>query len=471
MNLRKKSTVVQTEAQACGLSRPRRDASGSEKTWQESDQTTNNSRSLSEGVGGFFCKDNLMIKIFKYRAYPTEKQGQVFQQWFGCMRFIYNYGLEKKIDSYQKQVDEGVEKPKSLPVSEISKQITEMKKSPEYEWLAEPPADSIVYELKNLDAAFKNFYRRIKNGETPGFPKFKAKYQSRKSFKFRRTTINEEAGYIYVPKAGQLKVVFHRPVEGDHYELSRTLIQEPSGRYYISIMADDGKPERENTPCDYDHLVGVDHGVVQSLTLSDGAIFDIDLNYPLMNKRLDLLHKRLSRKKRGSNNRQKARKRLARQYEKIRHKRKYDIENLVVDLVAYLKENDYCGVVIRKYDIKSILKKIEPVKGENGYEKNGREVQKKINRKIAGSGLGFIYRQINYKLPESGLHVFEIDSSGEKTTAKCSNCGEKEAFMVQLSSRKTRCENCGESMNMDLNAARNTLSEFLNDKMKTSEAV
>lgn len=412
-----------------------------------------------------------MIRIFRYRAYPNKDQNYTFQQWFGCMRFVYNHGLEKKQDSYNKAKDAGEEKPKSVSIGDISKEITRMKNTPEYHWLSKPPADSIGYELRNLDAAFKNFFRRLKNGENPGFPKFKSKYTSKKAFKFRRTTVNEEAGYISVPKTENVTVVFHRPIQGEHFELARTMIQEPSGKYYVSIMADDGKPPPELPECNYNRLVGIDHGVVNTLTLSDGTVFNRDLYYKRMHRRLDLLHKRLSRKKKGSNNRNKARIRLARQYEKIRHKRKWDVENTVIDLIMFLRENGYSGAVIRKYDIQEMLKRIEPVEGENGYEHNGREVQRMLNRDMASAGMGMMFAQIKEKLPENGLHVFEIPASDTLTTGKCSYCKtEGDLFSVSLKTRKTHCNQCGNSYDMDINAAKNTVEWFLDEKLELVEA-
>lgn len=403
-----------------------------------------------------------MIKQHKYRVYPTEEQQFILNQWFGCCRWVWNWALDKKKSAYETTGQ-------TLSISDLGKQLTQLKKDPEYDWLQDPPADTLLYVLRNLDRAFQNFFRRVKEGENPGYPRFKSKYDRRRSLQFRRTSISREGGYIDVPKMDPLKAVIHRPLDGDHYQRTRTLIHTPSDKYFVSVVIEDGASYPEVGPPDNEKLLGVDHGVVKSLTLSNGTTFDLNLRYRHLENHLERQQKKLSRKQKGSNNYTKQRIRVAKVYEKIRWKRKYDIENMVVDLVDYLLSNNYEGIVIRKYDLQDMLAKIEPVPdGTGDYKKNGRKIQKNINRSIASAGLGYLYRQISEKLPLEGLSVFVIDASETKTTRRCSRC-DSERVNVDLTSRRTHCGNCGLNMDMDLNAAKSTLRQFQQGSVASSQ--
>src|SRR5690606_8635222 len=103
------------------------------------------------------------------------------------------------------------------------------------------------------------------------------------------------------------------------------------------------------------------------------------------------------------------------------------------------------------YDVKGMVKKIAPKEGEKGFEHNGRELQRKMNKMVLNSSLGAVYERIKTKLSECGLHVFDIDASEERTTKKCSNCGEDsdELINIDLKRREIECKKCGHSEDVD----------------------
>lgn len=412
-----------------------------------------------------------MIKRYQYRIYPTKEQQRYFQKIFGCCRFVYNWGLDIKKSEYEKQKEEGAEKIKTPSGFDLSRKLTQIKKSDEYNWLSEVPAMCLIHSLRHLDTAFQNFFRNIKAGREPGYPQFKSKHRSTKTFSFHQGyKVNQYEGWLTVPKTeGLVKVVFHRHFVG--VPKTCTIIQEPSGKYYASIVVHDNEDAPEMREAK--NLLGLDHGVKKSITLSNGQVFNIDLDFMKEEKRLLKISRNLARKKRGSNNFAKEKIKLAKIHEKIRFKRKYEIENLICQLAEYLIDADYDGVIIRKYDVKSMIKKIIPKEKESGgFEHNGREVQRKINRSITYSSLGAVYTQILYKLEQNGLNVFPVEAADYKTTAKCNNCKTEieHEIKINLKTRLFKCIKCAYVEDMDYNAAKNIYDFFMQDFEKQEVA-
>lgn len=400
-----------------------------------------------------------MIKRYKYRIYPNKQQQEMFQKTFGCCRFVYNWALDIKIKDYEQQKEAGVEKIKTISTFEISRQLTQLKKLKDYEWLNEVPSTCFGHVFRNLDSAYKNFFRRVKQGGAPGFPKFKSKHNSKKAFGFHQNyEVNFDDKYITVPKSGKVKAVFHRRFEGDYK--TTTIYQEPSGKYYASIVVDDGKEAKQLL--NSEKFEAVDHGVVNSLTLSNGMVFNLHLNFDKTIKRIIKVQRSLSRKKKGSSNFNKTKIKLAKLHERIRLRRKYLIENGVVELMRYLVKKKIATLAIRKYDVQSMIKKKEPIKDGDKFKKNGRAQQRELNKKITNAGLGMIYQQILTKAVEYGITIISIDADEQKTTAKCYACGneDEKTFKINLKTRKVNCKKCGYIEDMDYNAAKNIKAIF-----------
>lgn len=397
-----------------------------------------------------------MIKRYNYRAYPTAEQAAFFQQVFGQCRFVYNYGLDLRIKSYEedKAAKEGTkEKPRGLSSYDVSKRLTLLKKQEEFAWLNEGLSAAHNWALQHLDTAFKNFF---KNGS--GYPTFKSKHKSGKAFSFHQ-------GYkiignrISVPKSGFLRFVKHRDFLGETKTV--TVKQDPSGKYYISIVVDDGLLPAKMMEPDYNNFVGIDVGVINALTLSDGTQFQLGLDLSKDEKRIVKQGRELSRKKKGgkgvpsSNNFIKQKFKLAIAHEKLRLKREHAIKNLVFNTVQYVIENGYCGISLRNYDIKGMVDKDQVVKDENGRAKKGeRKKRTAINKKIMGGAMGMLCEQLKQKCIENGINVFEFEANEEKTTAKCFDCGSDDVE-ISLKSRLIGCRNCGCVNDIDKNASKN----------------
>ncbi len=404
-----------------------------------------------------------MIKRYRYRAYPTLEQGRYFQQIFGACRFAYNWALALKIKSYEDEKAAGATKPRGLSIFDISKHLTELKKDPDHAWLNDVPAVALNWSLQHLDTAYKNFFRNVKNGGAPGFPKFKARGRSQKAFSYHQGyTLSAAAQTITVPKVKQpLKVIMHRHFKGDYK--TATIIQEPSGKYYLSVVVDDHTAPANPLPLNEKQMVGLDVGVINTLTLSDGYQYRLNMEFERDEKRMLKAQRNLSRKTLKSNNWAKQKIKLARAHEKLRHKRKHAIENACVHLVTHLQEQGCTTLALRKYYVKAMVdrtkvQKEEAADGQPAKAKKGhRYVQRKVNKKIMGGALGMLCEQIKQKLAQNGINIVEFDANATKTTEKCYVCA-GEDVEINLKSRYMNCNSCGHFADMDHNAARNVLA-------------
>ena len=198
-----------------------------------------------------------MLKAYKYRIYPNEEQINYLQKTFGCTRFIYNQMLADRIKSYEENKDLDIK---------IIKYPTPAQYKKEYEWLKEVDSLALANAQMNLDKAYKNFFR----DKSVGFPKFKSKKDNHKSY-----TTNNQNGTIYIennrikiPKLkSMIKIKQHREFVG--LIKSCTISQNPSGKYYISMLVD---TENIQLP-KLDTKVGIDLGIKEFAITSDGEMF------------------------------------------------------------------------------------------------------------------------------------------------------------------------------------------------------
>ena len=398
-----------------------------------------------------------MIKRYRYRAYPTKEQDHYFQQIFGSCRFVYNWGLDLKIKSYHESKDRGEEKPKGLSVYDISKMLTDFKKQEDFKWLNDVPSICLNWSLQHLDTAFKNFFKMPQNG----FPKFKPKYKSVKAFSFHQ---GYKIAYnrISVPKSGWLKFVRHRNFTGQTKTV--TVIQEPSGKYYVSIVVDDGIIPKEKLKFDRNKTLGIDVGIVNSVTLSNDYQFHMDIDFKKEWKILAKQQQKLSRKVKGSSNYAKQKVRVAKVNERIRFAREYQIKRIVFLLTDYLIENGFTGIAIRKYGIKEMINRDRVEKDdENKTKKGERKKKKRLNRSLINGSMGMLCGTIKQKCAENGINIMEMDASEIKTTGRCRIC-DSEDVVINLNSRNLCCKKCGHNEDIDLNAAKNVLAYCLENQ-------
>ena len=251
----------------------------------------------------------LITKSYKFRLYPNESQKQMIEKTFGCKRFVFNHFLVKSIEDYENTR-------KSNSYNQNSKELTALKKK--LTWLTEVDSWATQNALRDLDTAYQNFFRRVKQGQKPGFPKFKKKTNNQS---YRTTNPNKfplpvKDRKVRFPKIGWVRFKQDREILGRW--LSMTVSKTSSGKYFISINCCDVLYQEHETT---GSLVGIDLGIKDFAITSNGEKFENLKFLKKSEERLKLFQRRLSKKQKGSKNRDKARVKLAIRHEKIANQR------------------------------------------------------------------------------------------------------------------------------------------------------
>ena len=360
----------------------------------------------------------MVLKTYKYRLYPNKQQEILLQKTFGCCRFVYNQTLYYRKKLYENES-------KNMNKFSCNQYVNQVLKK-EFEWLKEVDSLALANAQMNLDKAYKNFFR----DKSVGFPKFKSKKNNNKSY-----TTNNQNGTIYIennkiklPKLkSMIKIKLHRKFTGTIK--SCTISQKPSGKYFISILVDcENKLLPKNN-----NKVGIDLGIKEFAITSDGEFFNNPKWLRKSLKKLNKLQKDLSRKKKGSNNRNKQRIKVAKLYEKITNQRQDFLHKLSHYII-----NENQVIVIEDLKVSNMLK------------------NHKLAQAISEVSWFEFRRQLEYKSKWYGRKLI-IAPSNYASSQLCSHCGNKSSQTKDLSCRTYKCPVCGMIMDRDLNASKNLL--------------
>jgi putative transposase len=366
-----------------------------------------------------------MRRAVKVRLYPTPEQESLFLRTAGACRKVYNLGLGVRKDFY----DEGGI---SVTTNDLMKMLPLWKE--EFPFLGEVSAVALQQSLRNLDAAYQNFFRACKGEGKSRFPRFKTR-NSRKAFRLTTAAFRVRDGQLFVAK--NLDPV---PFRDKSYDLpadssSVTISLDAAGRWFASFVTDDVVALPPTTG---ERAVGVDLGVKTLAVTSDGVQYENEKRFALHASRLKRYQRQMARRKpapgqKASNNYRKAQAKAGRIHARIADGRRDQIHKITTELAR-----TYDVIIIEDLAVSGMLK------------------SKRMSRSIADAGFGEFRRQLTYKTEWYGKRLVVIDRFAP-TSKTCSDCGEKNPKLA-LSDRTWVCSGCGALHDRDLNAAKNILA-------------
>ena len=354
----------------------------------------------------------MIKKAFKFRLELTAEQSERFEQFAGTSRFAYNYALDRKKTTYQQTG-------KSITSGEIQIEITQMKKTPEYQWLNDVPSQIPQQAVRNVDRAFDGFFEK-----RSGFPRFKKKHSSVQSFRIPQN-IKVKAGEVFVPKLGYVKMIQSRELEGTIK--GATFRANHCGQWFVSINTEclvEKSAEIIVSDC-----TGVDLGLKDVIVTSTEYKEPAPKFFRRGERRIRKLNRSLSRKVRGSRNRSKARKALARAHQRVANQRNDFTHKVTTNLIR-----NHEALVFESLNVKGMSRT-------------------KLSKSIHDTAFGEIRRQAEYKGIWYEVPVISVDR-WYPSSKLCSVCGSINNDL-SLSEREWRCPKCGTDHDRDTNAAQN----------------
>ena len=357
-----------------------------------------------------------MYKAYKYRIYPTSEQETLLAKSFGCARWFWNYALNLCQETYKITG-------KGLTRGYIQGLLPALKK--EYEWLKDTYSQCLQVVALNLSTAYKNFFDK-----RAMLPKFKSKH-GRQSISYPQN-VKFDGDKINLPKIRLVHCHRHRDFEGDIKTV--TVSRNPDGKYFVSVLVDDGKANPELVLVD--KAVGIDVGLTHFAITSDGSKFDNPKFFVKRQRNLKRKQQKLSKKKKGSQNRKKARLAVAKVHSKIARCREDFLHKLSRKIV-----NENQVIAVENLNIKGL------VKNHN------------LAKAISDVGWGTFCTMLKYKAESEGKQYIEIDRwfPSSKTCHVCLNRVDN----LSLDVRAWTCKHCGTHHDRDVNAAINIRNEAL----------
>lgn len=367
---------------------------------------------------------------YKYRIYPNKKQIILLSKTFGCVRFVYNKMLEDKNEYYKKH--------------HTLIGITPAHYKKDYVWLKEVDSLALANAQRNLEKAFISYFKN----EKAGFPKFKSKHRSRDSYTTNMVNNNIRISnhHIHLPKVGDIRWVFHRPIPDGYQIKSVTVSRTPCDEYYASICLAYKEPTIVKSK-KIEKEIGLDYSMSELYVDSLGNQPSYPKYYRQSEKKLAKQQRKLSkmrefaklnnRELKDCSNYQKQRKRLAKIHQKVANQRK-DFLHKLSNQIA----NDYDVVCVEDLNMKAMSQALN------------------FGKSVSDNGWGMFINFLTYKLENRDKELIKI-GAWYASSQTCHVCGYKNKEVKNLSVRRWVCPVCGTQHDRDTNAAINILKEGL----------
>ncbi|VUS22084.1 RNA-guided endonuclease InsQ/TnpB family protein [Klebsiella spallanzanii] len=353
-----------------------------------------------------------MKRAYKFRFYPTAEQAELLARTFGCVRFVYNSILRWRTDAYN-------ERQEKMGYAQASARLTALKKEPEFAWLNDVSCVPLQQSLRHQQTAFANFF-----AGRAAYPAFKSK-RHKQTAELTASAFRYRDGKLYMAKCNApLDVRWSRKLPSAPSTV--TLSRDATGRYFVSCLCEF---EPVSLPI-VAKTVGIDVGLKDLFVTDTGFKSGNPRHTAKYAARLALLQRRLSKKAKGSQNRAKARLKVARLHAKIADCRLDALHKASRKLI-----NENQVVCVESLKVKNMLR------------------NPSLSKAITDAGWGEFTRQLRYKSEWAGRSVVAIDPFFP-SSKRCSCCG----FTMQkmpLDVRKWHCPECGADHDRDINAARN----------------
>ena len=359
-----------------------------------------------------------MLRAYKYRIYPTEEQKILFAKTFGCVRYVYNWGLDIKSKLYK-------EKKESIGLFALQSQMKSELKA-ENEWLGEVNSQALQMAIRNLDAAYRNFFK--KNGR---YPTFKSKHDRQSFHNPQHCSVNFKQGVLNIPKAKNIKTIFHQKFKGDKIH-DVTISKEKDGRYYASILVDTFESPLPKKPVTSDTTIGIDTGLKTFAVCSNGMEFEAAHFLKEEKRKLKLLGRKLSKKMKGSKAFNETKTKIAKVHSKVSRKR-LDYLHKITHRLTH--ENQVSTICVEDLNVKGMVR------------------NKHLAYDISDAGIGMFYTMLAYKCNWYGINLVEIGRF-QPSSKQCSCCGYINRTLT-LSVRHWTCPVCGINHDRDYNASVN----------------
>lgn len=351
-------------------------------------------------------------RAYKERFYPTPEQAELLAQSFGCARFVWNNTLASRTEAYQQHGE-------SVSHSSAEKRLVALKT--EFPWLKEVSSVILQQTLRDQEAAFDNFFNPKLKAR---YPRFKKK-DGRQSIRLTKAAFRYRDGEITMAKSKvPLPIRWSRPLPSEPSSI--TLSRDRAGRYFISCLCEfvpDALPITSRT-------VGIDLGLTDLFITSDGAKSSNPRHLKRYEAKLAYLQRRLAKKQKGSNNRAKARQKVARLHAKMADCRRDALHQATRTLI-----NENQVLCIESLNITGMVK------------------NRRLAKAISDAGWGEFVRQLEYKAAWAGRQVVKV-SQWFPSSKTCHGC-EHKVEKLPLSRRHWHCKGCGEPIDRDINAAKN----------------